>query len=356
MSRLRTARVTALYSLLLAACFVTSEEAPPPQSGPPRREAQVVVAPPPPAVAASPGQPPPAPPPPPAVAAVAPLPPAAILPPADGRYPIQLERPAVAGAAYRVQAHGTKTIRKNTLIPGQPARSQTERLVVDLSALVRVGAVNERGDATRLDVQVEQCRTESNGAAETLLPPGSLLTIESAPRPSVGRFLVGGREVDPHLSDYLEILFSRSNGATSDDDTFGTPVPRRAGERWEPNATIVAAELSTQIPGLTPGDVRGRVTFHGPTELQGIPALDVGVQLQLRARAMPNLPPGTVLERGDMRLEMRSLFPRDPALPALRDRASMNVRALLHVPTPAGTVTLQMQIDQDKELERTPVR
>ena len=53
---------------------------------------------------------------------------------------------------------------------------------------------------------------------------------------------------------------------------------------------------------------------------------------------------------------MRGLYPRDPSLLSLRDRAAMNLRARLHIPTPAGTATIQMQFDQDKELERSFMR
>lgn len=345
-----TTRITAISCTLLAACFVATEQAPPPRSAPPAGESHFQVAPPPPAVAAPAPQPVAAPP---VVAAGAP---AAILPPADGRYPIQLERRAVAGFVYRVRAHGAKTTKRDTRIPGRPAQSETEQLSIDLEGLVRITTVDERGDATRLDVQVGQCRTERGGVAEVLLSPGTVVTVESMPRPAKGRFVVDGREVDGQLSDYLEILFSRSHAATSDDDAFGTPLPRRPGERWQTNSALIASELAAEIPGLTPADVRGRATFHGPAEHQGLPALDVGVQLEIRARAMPNLPPGTVLDRGDMRMEMRGLFPRDPTLAPLRDRATMAVRARLRVPTAVGMATVVMQIDQEKELERSALR
>ena len=308
-------------------------------------------APPPPAVAAPTPQPAP---PPPAVAAT-PVAPVAFAPPADGRYPIQLERRAIPGTVFRVHARGVKKTRKQTRIPGQPVRNETEQLTIELSGLVRVAAVDQHGDATRLDVQVEQCATSSTNGPETLLPPGALLVVESALRPARGRFVVGGREPDPRLTEYLAILFSRSHGPTSDDDAFGTPTPRRAGERWEPNTAVIATDLAEQVPGLTPGDVGGRVTFYGPVVQDGQPSLDLGVKLQVRARAMPNLPPGTVLERGDLRIEMRGSFPRDARLPSLRDRASMNLRARLRIPTAAGTATLNMEIDESKELERSLV-
>lgn len=274
-------------------------------------------------------------------------------PPADGRYTILFERPSRVGVATAFEGRGEKRTRQRRRIGRTTPTDQTEILAVRIAGVHRVLEVDSTGDAVRTQIDVQSCTAEGTGQPEELIAAGSTIVIESAVRPARGRFLVNGRPAAPRVAEHLELLFSRSRSATSDDDVFGSrDRTRRVGESWAVQSARMASELADTFPGLRASDVRGRVTFHGIVQEGGRTFLDLGVDVSIRVRAMPNLPPGTRVTRGTMRMSPRGLFAVTEGVPAPRERTSSEAEFAMLIPTPAGQATLDMTITESRELTR----
>lgn len=277
-------------------------------------------------------------------------------PPPDGRYEIVMHRPATVGRTYRFSTRGEKVSRQRRALPRRPPTDETERLAVRVSGIWRTLEVDATGDVVRAEVQVEQCQAEGGGTPETLVPPGHRIVIETAQRPARGRFLVDGREPSQRVRDHLSIVFQTTRSPGNDDDVFGSPGrPRRVRESWGIQPLPMIQEFSEMFPGMTPADVRGRVTLHGVTQEAGHAYLDMGADVTMHPRQMAGLPPGTVIERGDFRVQMRGMFPRVLSLVGPRDRMSMNARMRMRIPTPIGLARLEMTITETREITRTPL-
>ena len=346
--------VLALASLALGACLVTEETGPTtaPAAAPQETSGATTTAPPPagtdatasvivqpPEVTGGVAQRPTLPPDPP--------------PPADGRYPIVLDRPAQVGVAVRFEARGEKRSRQRRQLPGGQPTDMTELLVVRMAGVHTVLEIDSTGDAVRSQIEVASCTAEGTGRPEPLVPAGATLVIETAVRPAEGRFLVNGSAVSDRVREHLKILFSASRNPTSDDDVFGSPGrPRRVGERWNVTVAPMVTAFADLFPGLSPGDIRGRTTFHGVAQQAGRTYLDIGVDITMRIRQVANLPPGTRVVRGTMRMRPRGLFSVTPGLPAPRDTMSMDSELDMRIPTPAGQASLQMTITESREFTR----
>ena len=261
-------------------------------------------------------------------------------------YKIKLVRPLKAGQQY--SHHVTASVRESadTALHGQPPVNQTESFSIQMQGTVTVGAVNARtGGVTKLSCKVDSFTRDG----QPLCAPGTVITAEKQGSKSI--FKLNGKPADAADQEALEsaLQISDPKGQFSNDELTGTKAAQKAGDSWPIDAAKVARQISTSGLPITPDITQGNSTL---VKLDGLHDETMTIQTLITADGFKKqMPDGSVMSNGKLRLEANSALAVDPSIPGGTSTTKMHVTMTITRPSQVSNVT----VDRDATEENHPI-
>ncbi len=243
---------------------------------------------------------------------------------------IKFDRPMTVGLKFKLSATGGSE-NKMTL-NGKPMSKESEKSNWLAEAEVTVKAIHTSGKATKAELKIVKFQqTNKAGAAKELLPAGTLVLAEV--EAGKEKFTVKGKAVSKAAAGVLKDLVNLYDGdPTTTDDLFGPGGPKKPGDTWKPNTAKLLDSLKKELKGATlwpkPGDATGKVTFVAAKKVNGVDALVLDIQVNLKNIA-PAMGP-VKATAGTMTIKFSGWMPADPKTPvggSLKRSMDMHVEA-----------------------------
>jgi hypothetical protein len=225
-------------------------------------------------------------------------------------YVIKFDRTLQPGMRLKVSVRGGRTV--ETRIDGKRQPTQSHQYTFAYQGVATVKAVGSRGQATWVEHKVTSLSVTREGRTQALLKPGAVFSARAKGNDAF--FEVGGKPASRLLTAVLqEVVDIRNEGRVSTDDWLAPSGPRRTGDQWKPNATMLLADIKQAVPGAAlwpkPTDVTGRASLLGPWRVHGMDALRLKVVVHVKNIA-PKI--GTMkITAGSMKLEVSGWLPQD---------------------------------------------
>lgn len=172
-------------------------------------------------------------------------------------YPIKFSRKDRVGDQFRIDATSERLVLNTVSRPKKPQKENNIKLTTSFAANITVLAVNAKGSATRVDIKIIQMKVVD----PTVPNPMEILESGSHFEASVGNgktvFRAGGKQLTKVQSEELELFIPLDTGNVSDNDVFGSTIPRKVGEEWDADS-VRAAELLKDIGRVNPQAVKAK--------------------------------------------------------------------------------------------------
>jgi hypothetical protein len=153
-------------------------------------------------------------------------------------YEIRLDRPVAVGFSYHLSS-----VQKVSFVAlvkqGEEVKKQNNtNRVFEAELVVTVLAVNEKGKATKVKLEIEKLNEIKGDDRSELAPKGCV--INGALAGAEEAFEMVGGDIVPDAENLLESLelFQKPNVPT-DEDIFGTKDRKKVGDSWEGNSVLM---------------------------------------------------------------------------------------------------------------------
>ncbi|MCB9594010.1 MAG: hypothetical protein H6719_14850 [Sandaracinaceae bacterium] len=222
------------------------------------------------------------------------------------RHAILVDRPEHAGQRWRVRATGRETEANEIIIgDGDHGSREVEARVIEMSAVVTILEVDAEGRQLRLRYDIESLTLMADEQRADLVPAGGAITIIRGEEPVID---LDGQPLDPALQDQLDLVMELGVDQ-SDDDVFGSSVPRAVGDEWTLDGERARRALAET--GIAVGQVTGRMRVQDEVDVDGEPCLDLRGHMTLTGLELPPLPEGARAESAGMHMLFEGLYPLD---------------------------------------------
>lgn len=238
-------------------------------------------------------------------------------PPPAGTYRIVLDRPSRAGEKVKISTKATESSHQQLVQDGKVVKEEDNRVQVSLVADEEVLAVSPSGKWTKAKLTLTSFTAAGQKGDETILPPGTVLTIERAPGSSEGdkeaKIVSSSGELTKEQRKALKLAFP-SGPITSDakdDDTFGTKEPRAPGASWDISRDAAVRDLERHGAMTSRDLVEGRTTLVAVKDDRGEPCLEIAARFKAKLTGASNGPKNAKIEGGVVNAEALTLTPVD---------------------------------------------
>jgi hypothetical protein len=265
-------------------------------------------------------------------------------------YQILLDRPAKAGETL---TRATAITGKLTVIAkdGQTVLdNRTSTYTVDYAADVTVVEVDRSGNVTKDTHKIIRCRRIENEVTTEYFQPGTVITASLENGQVV--FTKDGKPVTQEQAGILGTLIVLGPGKHSEDEVFGTNLPRKMGDAWAINGELAAADLSGQMP-RTPS-YSGTAQLAGIIKVNNVDCAEVRIQMTNPSFA-PVAPRGVTVTGGSSSLSAVIDAPTDLSLPVLRRQLSYVADFQTYAPPPPNTKQSSSGVTVDTRYEKQTV-
>jgi hypothetical protein len=215
----------------------------------------------------------------------------------DQRYTVRLGHPDHVGDRAHVELTRVENSRWQTF-EDETLRYNTEqtsgaKVVGDLEVLSVKDGMTQK---TRSRIQA--LISYDGKSDRTLLSEGSVVTAELDG--TTTRFQVDGKPAPTDLSPTLERLLNLSAGRAVDDRdrAFGPGRPVRLGDRWTPNATVIAWQMSPYFGPIDVAKVHGTCWLDGVADVDQEPCLTIRVDMSIDPSQLATAMPTTTTSGG----------------------------------------------------------
>ena len=181
-------------------------------------------------------------------------------------YPISMGRPAKVGEQFDVttKTEGEQTAKETVNGQAQPPR--VDKYTADLIGVLRVEAINDVGQPTKVTLTVAKL------VKAVVLATGTVVTADHSGERTT--FKVNGSAVDDDRGAVLASVVdvARPGDKVTPQQMFGTPQRQPIGGTWAGNTDACAAELAAVGMPVTAEHVKVASTLTGLTTVDGQPA------------------------------------------------------------------------------------
>jgi hypothetical protein len=241
-------------------------------------------------------------------------------------YPIQLSRPKTVGLKCQVTSQLTER-QERTLTVGTRTQKKSQTNSVELVATAEVLEVETRGRATRASYRIEKCRRSSNGEETEMIPKDSVVIAAAGDRTTVFTY-DDGRALPEETATALGALISMYTGGADDDEIFGTPSRRKAGDSWPINAGAFKRNLEYMQPELKLDSISGTARLKQAKTIDGVECLEIAGEL--RMRPVPKEPPsGVKISPSEVTGHFSGFFPVDLQKQPVTGMQEMTMKSVL---------------------------
>jgi hypothetical protein len=262
----------------------------------------------------------------------------------QAKYPIQLERDLKPGVAYRVRIEEDTTEHATFTLGGKVVKQDEKTSVLRFVGTRKVLGSGKRPPS---EYVVEELTINLGGKAEPILPEGT--RIVATPVADQWQYRVDDKPVSEEVDKHLGTLFGRNVSSTSDDDLFGSKVPRAVGESWPAELSKLSADEEIVFE---PQDGSGAVRLVAVRTVDGVECLEVEGSLKIKKLSTPGMPADAKVHRAALNGRFLGLFPTALSEPALNTSMEGEMTMQFEVASPKGPVLVDMEMTSRKMRNR----
>lgn len=276
--------------------------------------------------------------------------------PTEGEtFDVVLHRPAKAGDRARVEIIVVEEGQQSVQPQGNVAQG---RIRAELHGLLEVVEVDASGMPSRRKMMVEKLTIETEGQTADVLPEGTVVHIARPTAEDESPYSVENVEIDPEAAESLVNVLSlvlpvQDEGQTYDQH-FGTSERQPIGASW-PVPAAFAESMNDEEKEVRASDFRGTTTLKGRSEVDGVPCLDIGIELELPWVVPKGLPETATINKGALSISIERSYPLDASKPALREKTVSNYELSITQLGRSGESTTAMQQQRTFEIKRQPL-
>jgi hypothetical protein len=227
---------------------------------------------------------------------------------ADPTYVVKLHRAEVVGQIYDVHDVFENTSVCTVVSPEGEPQTKTVTIRADLTGRVNVLAVDEKGDASLLNLTVKRL-VRADG--RDMMRPGTVIKLSRDDKTKVVSSSTGPV---PDAAMVVVGRFFPSQGTSGKtvDDVYGSSKARKVGESWGIDTDAAGQKLFGEGLGLDPTQLKGRTVLKGVETVNDTPAFRVITSMTLPNLTLPDaVPPQVKMDQCYGTIEMNSLLPVD---------------------------------------------
>lgn len=263
--------------------------------------------------------------------------------PSADKYPILLRREQPAGKAVRIRIKDESKERTVMRVQGNVVSDATSSTLLSFVGTLRNLSPGHDQPA---EYVVEELTRISDGKTAALLPAGS--KIAANPVNEKWQYAIEGQTISEELGEALHTLFGDDVGGPTDDDLFGSKVPRAIGESWN----LDIANFKDENVALNPEGASGATRLVSLRKVDGLDCLEVQADLSVPSVTLKGLPAEAKLLEAALSGHFLGLYPTDTKLPALSQGMSMDIRMKMEVQSPNGPVLAEMTRHDERTVNR----
>ncbi|MCI0365355.1 MAG: hypothetical protein L0219_15915 [Phycisphaerales bacterium] len=196
-----------------------------------------------------------------------------------------------------------------------------------LEGVLTVLKVSSQGEPTEASIDVSKCVRKFDGREVPLAPADSRLTASLEDSETVYR--LDGQPLSPYSQEALNLAYNLGDAGRSDDAIFGTKDRKRIDDSWPINAKAAADAFRDDSEPLKPEAFIGSATLLGVKDFAGLPCIELKLEFNIRGAPTDafDLPPGVEVRSSEIKLDGRSLYPLEVALPVVRETMTIKHKA-----------------------------
>jgi hypothetical protein len=263
---------------------------------------------------------------------------------------IDLQRPYTAGQRFRVRNVVVREEAQHATLGERTVEDTSHSTTIALRSVIEIVEVSTEGRATVLRHVVEEAGLSMDGTPRPFVTAGQVIEIHTGATAEEAVVTLDGSPVGAELLESLRGVLTLSHGGADEDRLFGSSTPRSVGETWQPDLAAVATDLARATPfRLEPAHMAGEMRLLERRPGEGL-VIEGGITAN--ELAMTNLPPAATLSATELRVGMGAVLPEDPTRHATSESKGLELRLTMNIPTPDGTVVMQMLMRMRGELTR----
>jgi hypothetical protein len=263
------------------------------------------------------------------------------------RYSIKLDAHEKAGQSYHLIAWSTEKTTVDLRAAAQVLQQSEDLLAAEISADVTILEASAAGWATRKRFKVLSSKVTRSGTSSPILPDGT--QVMASIQNGETLYEVDQTLVDEKTARALRVLIGLHVTSVANDDMFGTPTPKKIGERW-PAGVDAMKKLLKEI-----GDQSSNPEITGSSTLEKVENNHIFLRASVRVRNVL-LPGQLTTEGGEIETELWGRFPirQSDTTVESNDRIHLT-RIASGINADGKKVTLQVVYERTSRYETRPL-
>jgi len=272
-------------------------------------------------------------------------------------YPIKLDRPVTVGD----RTTRSTTITGKLHIVAKDANAtlddRTTTYTIDYAAEITVLAVDSTGYVTKDTHRIVKCRRFQGDVSTDYFQPGALVTASFENGQEV--FTKDAQPVTPQQAGILRTIITLNPYAPTEDQILGTTEPRKVGDVWPVNATLLTQDVAGEMPkGPT---YSGKAQLVGLVPVSGVDCLEIRIDVSNSSFA-PMAPRGVTVVSGASNLTATSDYPVDTTMPMLKRHSVYSCSFQTYSSAPplegqqARNITVNTEYEKTNDTSITPMK
>ncbi|MBL8679124.1 MAG: hypothetical protein JNK05_08150 [Myxococcales bacterium] len=273
-------------------------------------------------------------------------------------YTVRLHRPMRVGQRLRVRAEATNDESRSTKVGAAEPERQASRRRTTIECVEEVLAVNRVGKPSRVALAITLLRAESDQGPLASLPAGTRVELALAPREADTTATIDGAPVSDAVRAALKDVRAFSADETTDDEVFGTSIPRAVGASWEARVGSLRSSLEETGMLVPEGGIRAMVTLSGLSQREpGAPLMTLSGDVTIARMTLSQLPEGFTSSAMNMRMRLeKTVSATNLEAPPLFESSAMESRAELRGTINGQPVTIEMNSDTSRRTTFSPAQ
>ena len=258
----------------------------------------------------------------------------------DTAWQLHLDRASAVGGRASISSSGTQNRRVETTSPNRPGEVTEEKLQVTYKAVHQVQAVDPKGRATEMLLQIERLTTDDGSGLMEQFTAGTLITAKAAGDRT--HYQLGHEALEGTLADALDLAGAKLPNIRepSEDAVFLNQTPRHPGERWNADPKRLAEAIAATSPFIIdPEASSAEISFDELLTEGTVPALSTTTKYKIIPAVLRGSSAGEKLAQSHVTSTTVRLFPLDPSLPIVKETLETSMKLLQNGPLNSTTET-----------------
>jgi len=240
-------------------------------------------------------------------------------------YQILLTRPNKVGDKFDISSEGYELNKIVATINGETADNSQETIGIEFQGSIQVLAIDSNKVPSKVSITIgklikiqDESRTPfiRQEVKTPLLAKGTIVNASVVSDKEV--FTVDNTPVSEDIQKLLSMVITLGKGRATDNDIFGSAVPRKVGDTWEINREKAAEGVSEAELRVDKDDIEGTTTLKDVVTVDGTKCLNINAQLKVK-NISPPMPSGIVIKKATVRANFSGAFPVDTSIDRLSE-------------------------------------